>query len=56
MDCLGSINVVPQQRRDATVENVFSVWSVPQLYTEIPRITEAVESEWELAEQSSAGS
>jgi hypothetical protein len=28
---------------------------VPWLYTEISRITDAVESEWELAEQSSAG-
>jgi hypothetical protein len=25
------------------METVFSVWSVPRLYTEIPRITEAVE-------------
>jgi hypothetical protein len=29
------------------------VWSVPQLCTEIPRITEAIESERELVEQSS---
>jgi hypothetical protein len=43
MDCLGSDHVVPQQRGDVTVESVFSVWSVPRLYTEIPRITEAVE-------------
>jgi hypothetical protein len=35
------------------METVFSVWSVLWLYTEIPRITEAVESEWELADQSS---
>jgi hypothetical protein len=32
------------------------MWSVPRIYTEIPRITEVVESEWELEEQSSAGS
>jgi hypothetical protein len=43
MDCLGSDHVVPQQRCDVTVGTVFSVWSVPRLYTEIPRITEAVE-------------
>jgi hypothetical protein len=43
MDCLGSDHVVPQQRRDVTVETVFSVWSVLRIYTEIPRITEAVE-------------
>jgi hypothetical protein len=56
MDYLGSDHVVLQRRRDATKETVFSVWFVPRLYTEIPRITEAVESEWELPEQSSAGS
>jgi hypothetical protein len=42
MDCLASDHVVPPQRHDVTIETVFSVWSVPRLYTEIPRITEAV--------------
>jgi hypothetical protein len=35
--------MVPQQRRDVTMETVFFLWSVPRLYTEIPRITEVVE-------------
>jgi hypothetical protein len=35
------------------METVFSVWSVSRLYTEIPRITEIVESERELEEQGS---
>jgi hypothetical protein len=30
---------------------VFSVWSVPRLYTEFSRLTEIIESEWELSEQ-----
>jgi hypothetical protein len=36
-------------------KELFSVWSVPRLFNEIPRITETVESELELAEHSSAG-
>jgi hypothetical protein len=55
-DYLRSDHMVPQQRRDATMQTVFSVWSVLRLYTEILRITTANESEWELAEQNSAGS
>jgi hypothetical protein len=35
---------------------LFSVWSVPRLYNEIPRITEAVESELELVVQRSTRS
>jgi hypothetical protein len=41
-DYLDSNHVVPQQRRDVTVEAVFSVWSVPRLYTEISRTGTAV--------------
>jgi hypothetical protein len=40
MDCLGIDHVVPQHRRDPIMETVFSLLSVPRLYTEIPRITD----------------
>jgi hypothetical protein len=43
MDCLASDHVVSKERHDVTIETVFSVWSVPRLYTEISRITEVVE-------------
>jgi hypothetical protein len=53
---LGSLWQVARLRDGSYNRTVFSVWSVPRLYNEIPKITEAVESELELAEQSSAAS
>jgi hypothetical protein len=43
MDCLGSDHLISQRRFDVIIETVFSVSSVQRLYTEIPRITEAVQ-------------